>query len=492
MGGLSEVHRATRSRVRIQAPGTARPHEQRIRGRTDGRFGENPGGLRRSGTDRGAFGPRAHPGDGPCGLASAPRLVEPRRAASAFEQSGVRRCRFRGLFRGSHSASAPLPRGNPYSTRHLAASSRVQTGPSVRRRARPDGGVHQLGENETSWTLAELAEIVGGELHGPPDLRITRPVPAGDDDPTGITFAENSRYLAAAEASKVGAVIVAADEDDCTKPHIKCRAPREAFGRILALSWRDLPHVDGVHPTAVISPDAVIEPGCSIGPYCVVEAHSRICDDAKLFAFCYVGEHCRVGRSAKLYPHTTLYRDVWIGERTIVHAGTVLGADGFGYFWDGRRQRKVPQVGGVRVGDDCEIGALSAIDRATAGETEIGDGTKIDNLVQIAHNVHIGKDTVIASQTGVSGSARIGSRVTVGGQSGFGDHVSVCDDVVLGGKTGVPRNIEKPGEYWGIVARDLRDEMRIQLMLAKLPELFDRVRRLEAEFDDEAREEDAR
>jgi UDP-3-O-[3-hydroxymyristoyl] glucosamine N-acyltransferase len=339
-----------------------------------------------------------------------------------------------------------------------------------------------LAQEPLSWTLSEIAEIVGGELHGPPDLKIGRPVPAGYDDSNGITFAESAKYLAAVESSSAAAVIVGLNEVDCTKPHIRCRSPREAFGRLLAIAWRELPLEEGIHPAAIVSPNATVERTARIGAYAVVESGAIIGADARVYPFCYVGEQCRLGTGSKLYPNVVLYRDVWIGERSIVHSGAVIGADGFGYFWDGTRHRKVPQVGGVRIGDDCEIGALTAVDRATAGETQIGNGTKIDNLVQIAHNVEIGSDTVVAGQTGISGSSRIGSRVTMGGNVGVSDHVSITDDVVLGARTGVAKDINEPGQYWGSPAQEAKDGIRAALLTSKLPEIVDRIRRLEKEI----------
>ncbi|MBA3726103.1 MAG: UDP-3-O-(3-hydroxymyristoyl)glucosamine N-acyltransferase [Armatimonadetes bacterium] len=333
------------------------------------------------------------------------------------------------------------------------------------------------------WTLSELAEIVGGELCGPADLRIAQPVPAGDDCPEGITFAESPKYLAIVEATDVGAVLVKLDEANCNKPHIRCQSPREAFGRLLAITWRDLPLVEGMHATAIVSPDAKIDAGSSVGPFCVIEGGTHVRTGAKIHAFCYVGEQCRIGEGAKLYPRVTLYRDVRIGDRSIIHAGTVLGADGFGYFWDSSRHRKVPQVGGVRIEDDCEIGALTAIDRATAGNTRIGKGVKIDNLVQIAHNVEVGQDTVLAGQAGVGGSSKLGARNFVAGQVGIKDHVTITDDVTLAAKTAATADILEPGAYWGaLVPRKSGLEKRIQVALSELPELQKRVLRLEAEI----------
>ena len=277
--------------------------------------------------------------------------------------------------------------------------------------------------------------------------------------------------------------MVKPDEVNCKKPHIKCASPREAFGRILALTWRDLPISEGIHPTCVISQDAEVEFGAFVGPFCVVEAGSHVAEDAKIYPFCYVGENCRIAGGAKLYPGVTLYRDVHIGERTIVHSGAVLGADGFGYFWDGTRHRKVPQVGSVRIGDDCEIGALTAIDRATAGDTRIGKGTKLDNLIQIAHNVEIGVDTVIASQSGIAGSSKVGARNLFAGQVGMVDHVSTADDVSLGARTAVTKSVTEPGTYMGMPPHDASLEKRIQIALTKLPELLSRVRKLEQELE---------
>lgn len=330
-----------------------------------------------------------------------------------------------------------------------------------------------------TWSLSELAEIVGGVLHGPSNLPIVRPVPAGSNDPLGITFAESPKYMNLVNASKVGAVIVLESEQGCTRPHIKHRSPREAFGRILALCVRELPLNPGIHESSIVSTNVNIDNSASIGAFCVIEDNVSVGPDVRIYPFCYVGQGCVLNANVKLYPHVTLCRDVEIGERTIVHAGAVIGADGFGYFWDGVKHRKIPQVGGVKIGEDCEIGALTAIDRATAGETEIGNGSKIDNLVQIAHNVKIGDYTVIASQAGLSGSSKVGKRVTIAGQCGLSDHVEVADDVVLGGKTGVTKDIDNPGEYWGTPAKPIREQIRMMLLSAKLPDIIARLERIE-------------
>lgn len=339
----------------------------------------------------------------------------------------------------------------------------------------------------TGWTLRDLAQALGGTFEGPADLRLERPVPSTSGDSAGVTFAESEAYIAVAEKSGVGAVIVG-EAAACSKPCIRVASPRQAFGRLLALVDRPLIHSAGVHPTAVIDPDAVVHPGAVVGPYAVVERHASIGAGARVYAFCYVGERCVVGANASIHPHAVLVRDVQLGEGAIVHPGAVLGADGFGYVFDGERQQKVPQVGGVSIGPHAEIGANTTVDRATAGSTLVGAGTKIDNLVQVAHNTSMGDHCVIAAQVGIGGSSTIGDRVTMGGQAALSDHVAVGSDVVLAGRTGVTNDIQVPGTYWGLPAKPIREAMRILGAAGKMPELWARLRKLERKTgDDEER-----
>lgn len=332
------------------------------------------------------------------------------------------------------------------------------------------------------WTLAELGAILGGEAVGPPELRLERPVPAGDDDPRGVTFAESPRYLTLAESSGVGAVIVG-PETQTTKPSIRVPHPRAAFGLLLALCDRPYPGSPGIHETALVSPGARIDPTASIGPYCVVEAGTTIGPGCRLFPYTYVGENCYLSEGVVLFPNVTLYRDVSIGDRSIVHAGAVLGADGFGYAWDGSRRVKIHQVGRVVIGPDVEIGANTCIDRATCGETFISEGTKLDNMIQIGHNCRVGRHGAIAALTGLSGSVSVGDRAVIGGQVAFADHLSIGDDIALAGRTGVMRNLVEPGEYFGTPALPAKEGLRLLSLYTRLPELYERLRELEAEIE---------
>jgi UDP-3-O-[3-hydroxymyristoyl] glucosamine N-acyltransferase len=329
------------------------------------------------------------------------------------------------------------------------------------------------------WTLREIADAVGGQLDGPPDLLIEGPVLAGSDDPAGITFAANDRFLARAESSKVGAVLVSPNAPEVSKPAVRVADPWKAFRILLERSVRPLPLASGIHETAVIDPGAQLDPSASLGPYAVIARGARIGARCKIYPFCYVGEDCVLEAGCVLYPHVVLYQAVRLGENTVVHSGAVLGADGFRYEWDGSRHAKVPQVGEVHVGRDSEIGANAAIDRATADSTALGKGVKVDNLVQIAHNVQIGDDCVIAAQTGIAGSAKVGNRVVMAGNVVLRDHVKVVDDVVLAGRAGVESDIERPGVYMGFPVMPGRQALRAMRLFTKLPELWSRLRRVE-------------
>ena len=329
------------------------------------------------------------------------------------------------------------------------------------------------------WTLGHLAEMFGGELAGPANLPIRRPVPADSDDAQGIAFCESAEYLAAALAAEVGAVIIPPDLDPRTKPAIRVSHPRMAFGMLLTMAKRPLPIRQGIHHAAIVDPESDVSHSASIGAYAVIEKGASIGDGAQIFPFCYVGENCRVGSNSILFPHVVLYQDVIVGENCILHSGAILGADGFGFMWNGKEQVKVPQVGGIDVASDVEIGANTAVDRATAGATSIGHGAKLDNLIQVGHNVAIGEDSVIAAQAAIGGSSKIGDRVTFGGGVMVSDHVTIASDTMFGGSSGIPHDIEDPGAYFGNPPLPAAEGLRAYKLAAKLPELLSRIRALE-------------
>lgn len=338
-------------------------------------------------------------------------------------------------------------------------------------------------ENAAGWSLAELANLLGGTLDGPAEHRVLRPASADDDDPQGLAFAQGG-YIERAYASGVGAAIVPPDAPPASKPLIRHPQPRAAFGRFLAIVDRPLPLDEGVSERASVSPLAQIDPSARVGAFAVVEAGATVGPKARIYPFAYVGEACAVEEGASILPHAVLVKNVTVGARSIVHPGAVLGADGFGFVWDGKRQIKIPQVGGVEIGADAEIGANTAIDRATAGATRIGEDVKLDNMVQVGHNSRIGAHTVIASQTGIAGSTTIGERCVFAGQVGTNDHITVGDDIQVGGQSGVAKDLVEPGAYWGFPAKPVLVEMRMQSLLRKFPELMRRLARIESRIEE--------
>lgn len=340
-----------------------------------------------------------------------------------------------------------------------------------------------MAANISGIKLGAIAEQIGGELRGDPEFLVLGPAPAESNDARGLAFAEGKKYLAEAENSGVGAVIVPPGTPAWPKPTIVHPAPRLAFGLVLAAFARPLPIAPGINASAVIDETAVIDPTASLGPFVTVGPGSVVGAHAVLHPFVFVGDQCKIGSKTILYPHVVLVQDVEVGDRTVIHSGTILGADGFGYAWDGQRRHKIPQVGRVVIGNDVEIGANTTIDRATCGETRVGDGTKIDNLTMIAHNVQIGENTVVAGQAGISGSSKIGDRVVLGGQVGIADHHTVGDDITLGGQTGVLVDVLEPGAYQGVPAMPVQRAIKVMAIHAQLPELLQRIRSLEKEVE---------
>lgn len=328
------------------------------------------------------------------------------------------------------------------------------------------------------FTLRGLAEALGAALEGDPDVVVSGVAPLESAGPEHIAVLSDRRYLAAARASRAGALLVGEDAPPLTTPVLRARSPRLALIDLLKLFHPAPAPAAGVHPTALVAAGAAVDPSASVGAFVVVEAGARVRAGARLFPFVYVGPGAEIGEESTLYPRVVVLDRVRVGRRVIVHPGVVLGADGFGYAFDGRVHRKIPQVGGVVVEDDVEIGANTTIDRSTVGDTMIARGTKIDNLVQVAHNVRVGEDSVIAAQCGIAGSSRLGRRTVLGGQVGVADHVSIADEVVLAAQSGVIADIPEPGRYLGYPARPLMEARRVWALSLKLPQLARRLREL--------------
>jgi UDP-3-O-[3-hydroxymyristoyl] glucosamine N-acyltransferase len=328
-------------------------------------------------------------------------------------------------------------------------------------------------------TLAEVARLTGGEVVG--DARLTVDGLAGLEHARAgqLSFVTGPRHAEAALRSLASAFLVPAGVDLPGRALVRVAQPTLAMATVLAVFHPDTPAPVGVHPTAQVDPTATVAPDATVMAFAVVGAGSVVEAGAVLHPHVYVGPGCRVGAASVLHAHVVLQRDVELGRRVVIHAGTVLGADGFGYAFDGARHRKIPQVGRVVIRDDVEIGANTAVDRATLGETVIEAGTKIDNLVQIGHNTAVGAHAVIVAQAGIAGSCRLGSHVVLAGQAGIADHVTLGDGVQVGAQAGVAYDIERGAQVLGSPAVPVGQARRLFAAQARLPELLRTVRQLE-------------
>ena len=330
--------------------------------------------------------------------------------------------------------------------------------------------------------LSELAEKIDGVLAGDGGVDIQGVAAIASAAPNQISFIANPKYASAAATTHAGAVIVPEDwSSECPVAVIRCKNPDAAFAAAAGLFYTPAPRpLPGVHPTAVVADDVTMGEGVAVGPHSVIEAGAVIGANTVISAQCYVGHRTRIGADSFFYPQVSVREDVEIGDRVIIHNGTVVGSDGFGYSVgkDGVRT-KIPQIGTVVIEDDVELGANVCVDRARFGQTKIGKGTKIDNLVQIAHNVVIGEHSVMCGQSGTSGSTTIGSRVILAGQAGLAGHLKVNDGAIVGAQAGVMSDV-KEDEF--VIGSPAMPHMKFKKSVANtllLPKLKERVVALE-------------
>jgi UDP-3-O-[3-hydroxymyristoyl] glucosamine N-acyltransferase len=329
--------------------------------------------------------------------------------------------------------------------------------------------------------LGELAVRYGCELRGDPEATIGHLAPLQEAGPGALAFLANPRYRRYLPATRATAVVLDADSaTDCPVAALVAANPYATYARI-AQALHPLPAATpGCHPSAVVEPGARVDPTAWIGPQSYVAAGAVIGARAYVGPSCVVLGGAQLGEDVRLMARVTLCTGVRLGPRCVVHPGAVIGADGFGHAPDGGRYVRVPQVGSVELGADVEVGANTTIDRGAIGDTWVGDGVKIDNLVQVGHNVRIGEHTVIAACSGISGSAIIGRRCMLGGMVGVVGHLEICDDVAVTGRTMVSSSIRRPGVYSsGLPADEARRFRRNAARFQRLDELARRVRRLE-------------
>lgn len=326
--------------------------------------------------------------------------------------------------------------------------------------------------------LSEIASLVHGEIFGNPDLDITGVAGITEAREGDITFLSGKRHAKDLRHCRASCIIVQEHMTDTALTQLKVANPQLAYARLLERFYVRPLKSFGVSRDAFVSPSAKIGRNVSIFPYSFIADGASVGEDSVVYPFVFIGENSIVGTQCVVHPHVTLRERVKIGNRVIIHSGAVIGSDGFGYVFDGSIHVKIPQVGGVIVGDDVEIGANVTIDRATTGKTIIGRGTKIDNLVQIGHNVTIGENAIIVAQVGVGGSTSIGNYVTLAGQVGVADHAEIESGAIIGAQSGIMGKVAK-GAYSGSPAIPHRDWLKAQAVFAKLPELQKRIRELE-------------
>ncbi|HOD66174.1 MAG TPA: UDP-3-O-(3-hydroxymyristoyl)glucosamine N-acyltransferase [candidate division Zixibacteria bacterium] len=331
-----------------------------------------------------------------------------------------------------------------------------------------------------AFTVAYLAERVGGTVAGDGSVEIGAAAPIETAGPGDISFIANPRYARFLATTRAGAVVVSPQTECPRLPLIRHAQPYLAFACILDLLYPDERLVaPGIDPRAVVAAGAVVDPTAGVGALCHIREGVRIGAGTELVSSVFVGRDVVVGDNCRIYPGVCLMDGTRLGNNVIIHSSTVIGSDGFGFAPSPTGLKKIKQVGWVEIDDDVEIGSNCSVDRGALGPTRIGRGTKIDNLVQIAHNVEIGRHAIIVSQVGISGSTRVGNGVVLAGQVGLVGHIEVGDGVQVGAQSGVARSVPAGKKVFGSPARDLAETGRIEAALVRLPELLKRVRRLE-------------
>ncbi|MEW2971352.1 UDP-3-O-(3-hydroxymyristoyl)glucosamine N-acyltransferase [Pseudomonas juntendi] len=336
-----------------------------------------------------------------------------------------------------------------------------------------------------TMTLGQLAEALGATLKGPEALQITGLATLQEAGPGQLTFLANPQYRKYLDNCQAGAVLLkAADAESFAGNALVVADPYLAYARISHLFDPKPKAVAGIHPSAVVAEDAQVDASASIGPFAVIESGARIGANVSIGAHCFIGARCVVGEGGWLAPRVTLYHDVTIGKRVVIQSGAVIGGEGFGFANEKGIWRKIAQIGGVTIGDDVEIGVNTAVDRGALSDTRIGYGVKLDNQIQIAHNVQIGDHTAMAACVGISGSTRIGKHCMLAGGVGLVGHIDVCDNVFISGMTMVTRSITEPGSYSsGTAMQPLADWRKSAARIRHLDDMAKRLQQLEKRVD---------
>lgn len=330
-------------------------------------------------------------------------------------------------------------------------------------------------------TAADLAEKIAAVVSGNGEAELTGVAAPERAGAKHLIYVDAAKQVERALASQAVCVIAGEGMALPGKTVLRCAHPKVAFAKAAAILLEWPPIASGIHPTAIVAPLARIGTGVGIGAYAVIGEDAHVGDGTQIGAHSVIGAGCWVGENCRIHPRVTLYSGVRVGHRVEIHSGAVIGADGFGYAFDGERYWKFPQTGIVEIADDVEIGANATIDRGSLDDTRIEEGVKLDNLVHVGHNVQIGAHTVVAAQTGISGSSALGHHVVCGGQVGIADHCTLQDRSIAGAQAGIPtgKTIRSGQTVWGTPARELSKFKEAYVWFARLPELGERIKKLE-------------
>ena len=334
-----------------------------------------------------------------------------------------------------------------------------------------------------SRKLSEIADLLGLILQGE-DIAVIGVNTLEGAGPDEVSFLANPKYADQLAATRAGAVLVRPEHAGDVKRALISENPYQDFGRILELFASPQGSFSGISPLAFIHPDASVAPDATVYPFVYIGANAIVESAVTLFSGVYVGEYARLGKGTTAYPNAVIMAGTQVGESCILHPGSVLGADGFGFARTPAGIQKIPQVGRVAIGRQVEVGANATVDRAVLDTTRVGDGTKIDNLAQIGHNVQIGRNGFIVSQVGISGSTIIGDNCTLAGQVGVAGHLHIGDNVTIGPQSGVARDIPSDVTVGGTPAVDQRTYMRTLTLMPKYPDIFKRLSKLEKELEE--------
>ena len=333
-------------------------------------------------------------------------------------------------------------------------------------------------------TVKQIAEHIKGDIVGEPETKIKGIAGIKEAKRGDITFIANSKYYPLLKTTKASAIITSRENIETSHTLIKTDNPSFAFAKVVELLNPDyFRHPKGIHPTAFIGNNVKLGKNVSIGPYAVIEEESQIEAGTIIYGGCYVGYQVKIGKNCLIYPQVTIRERTEIGSRVIIHSGTVIGSDGFGFTKVRGAQKKIPQIGIVSIEDNVEIGANVTIDRARFDKTVIGKGTKIDNLVQIAHNVIVGENSIIVAQAGISGSTVVGKNVILAGQVGVVGHIYIGDGAVAAAQAGVTKSIPPGMKVSGYPAREHSQAKRVNACLQRLPQLYKQVKELEQKLE---------